>query len=94
MPDNNCEKDVKKFLATMLMKVENKSYDLSRIPGNGAFIFPLSMCRLHAGQDPKSLYDMICFLDGKLEEKSADFIATTIYRRNVTPPLHKTHATL
>lgn len=53
---------------------EQKFFDINRVPGNGILIFPLSMSRLHKGQDPKALYDFLCFFDQKLVEKSVDVI--------------------
>lgn len=49
-------------------------FDLNRVPGNGLLIFPLSMGRLHAGQDPKTLYDFIKFFETKITEKTVDVI--------------------
>lgn len=66
----------------------NKAFfDINRVPGNGTLIFPLSMSRLFLGQDPKMLYDFLCFFDKKIVEKTVDivFVYTNgLYFNNVT----------
>lgn len=55
-------------------KLEDQFFDINRIPGNGFLVFPLSMSRLFSGQDPKSLYDFLCFFEKKLEEMTVDIV--------------------
>lgn len=55
-----------------LEKIEDTFFDVNRIPGNGMLVFPLSMSRLFLGQDPKTLYESLCFLQNKMEEMTID----------------------
>lgn len=57
-----------------LQNMEDNCFDINRVPGNGMLVFPLSMSRLHLGQDPTTLYDFLCFFDEKISEKSVDII--------------------
>lgn len=57
-----------------LETLEDQFFDINRIPGNGFLVFPLSMSRLFLGQDPKNLYDFLCFFENKIEEKTVDVI--------------------
>lgn len=59
---------------TELDKLEDQFFDINRIPGNGVLVFPLSMSRLFAGQDPKTLYDFLCLFDEKIEERTVDIV--------------------
>lgn len=54
--------------------MDDNCFDINRVPGNGVLIFPLSMSRLHLGQDPKALYDFLCFFDEKVTEKNIDVV--------------------
>lgn len=60
--------------ALYLKNMDDDCFDISRVPGNGVLIFPLSMSRLHLGQDPKTLYDFLCFFDEKVIEKNIDVV--------------------
>lgn len=71
-----------------LSTLEDHFFDINRIPGNGILVFPLSMSRLHLGQDPKTLYQFLCFFDKKIIEKTVDvvFIYTNgLYFNNSAP---------
>lgn len=71
--DSYCFKS-KESSELYLKTLEDSCFDINRVPGNGLLIFPLSMSRLHLGQDPKALYNFLCFFDEKFTEKSIDVV--------------------
>lgn len=56
------------------MFYKSEFFDLSRVPGNGFLIFPLSMSRLHGAQSPNAIYEFLEFFEKKIEEKTVDVI--------------------
>jgi|GEM_PF-936547 len=70
----NKTSDESSLIRDNLNSLEDQFFDINRVPGNGFLIFPLSMSRLHMGQDPKSLYQFLCFFENKVTEKTIDVV--------------------